>query len=69
MKLAVRSFAVAILLAGIVATSQSQQHLTARGGQQYVSHQVVSSLMPAPACPPDDPDACGIPGGDKPKGK
>jgi hypothetical protein len=56
MKLIVRASVVAMVLAGFVASSYSQQkHVAAP-----VSHQAISATMPAPNCPPYDPNACGI---------
>ena len=60
MKLIVRTFAIALLVGGIVASTHSQQtHTVALGSMHRTGHQV-NSLMPAPSCPPDDPDGCGI---------
>jgi hypothetical protein len=59
MKLAIRTFAAALLVTGILASSHSQQTIAV--ARPFVaSHQPLTSLMPAPACPPDDPDGCGI---------
>jgi hypothetical protein len=56
MKLFVRASIAALVLAGFVASSYSQQKQVAAP----ISRQAVSATMPAPNCPPNDPNACGI---------
>jgi len=56
MKLLVRVSVATLVLAGFVASSYSQQKHAAVS----LSHQAVSATMPAPACGPRDPNACGV---------
>jgi hypothetical protein len=56
MKILVRSFALSLVLAGLVANYHTQ---TKEGGR-FIQGGVISNNMPIPVCPPNDPNACGI---------
>ncbi len=58
MKYIVRAFVVALALTGAVASTQ----ISSAKAQTRVTV-AKTSAMPVPMCPPDDPNACGIDGG------
>jgi len=52
MKIAIRTFAVALALTGAVASAHT------RTADVKPAH--ATSIVPIPVCPPDDPNACGM---------
>ncbi len=55
MKNLVRAFVVVLVLTGAAASTQ-----IASASSQKTIAAAKTSAMPTPACPPDDPNACGI---------
>ena len=55
MKTIVRAFVVVLALTGAAASTR----IASASAQTNVTP-AKTSAMPVPACPPDDPDACGI---------
>ncbi len=58
MKIFIRAFVVVLALTGAVASTQ----ISSASTQTKVAV-AKTSAMPVPMCPPDDPNACGIDGG------
>ena len=52
MKIAIRTLAVALALTGAVASAHTRT--------ADVKPTRATSIVPVPACPPDDPNACGL---------
>jgi hypothetical protein len=56
MKIIVRTFVIALALTGAVATI----HANGSTKAAVTVHAGKTSAWPVPACPPNDPDGCGI---------
>lgn len=56
MKLIIRATVVALVLTGAAASTQT----SAASTKTTASLSPKVSLVPIPACPPDDPNACGM---------
>ena len=55
MQTLVRGFAVALVLAGFLATVKPNTHAYSAAAKS-----TVTSVVPVPVCPPNDPNACHI---------
>jgi hypothetical protein len=56
MKIVVRSFALALMVAGLIATCRTQ----ATHAASILEYKSAQERMPIPVCPPNDPEACHI---------